>query len=306
MPLRLFLLAFVLLVTGAAAQPAPKFVQLYARDPSDLTAVDYVIDRQDGHDIRLVIYTPKAAGVFPAILEIHGGGWHERQVENDRVMAERLAERGFIVALVDYRLSIEAHYPAALWDCKTGVRYLRAHARELRLDPARIGAMGGSAGGHLVGLLGTTNDVPHFEGSGPYRDQSSAVQAVIVMAAPMDVDRASKPKTAQTTIDFFGCTESENPEIYREASPLFHVGASTPPLIFIEGEKDSVKIGRREMQDKLTSLGVETALYTLKDAPHPFWMSDPWVDQVVEIAAGFFHRHLDPVKPDASPTAGAH
>ncbi len=75
--------------------------------------------------------------------------------------------------------------------------------------------------------------------------------------------------------------------------------AGVPPTIFIEGEKDTVKIGRAEMQDKLRALGIETATHTLKDAPHPFWMSQPWLDETVEIAAAFFKKHLG--EPAARP-----
>jgi pectinesterase len=100
---------------------------------------------------------PEKAGVYPAILDIHGGGWSSRQVENDKPMMERLAVRGFVTALIAYRLSSEAKYPAALSDCKSAVRYLRANAAKFKLDPERIGVMGGSAGGHLTGLLAMTN-----------------------------------------------------------------------------------------------------------------------------------------------------
>ena len=79
----------------------------------------------------------------------------------------------------------------------------------------------------------------------------------------------------------------------RERVTVFaHVRAGVPPTIFIEGEKDTLKIGRVEMMEKLKALGIETAIHTLKDAPHPFWMSDPWCAQVVEIADAFFKKHL--------------
>ena len=68
--------------------------------------------------------------------------------------------------------------------------------------------------------------------------------------------------------------------------------AGVPPTIFIEGERDSVKVGRAEMMENLKALGIETAVYTLKNAPHPFWMSEPWCGETVEIAATFFKKHL--------------
>jgi pectinesterase len=207
-------------------------------------------------------------------------------------MIERIAARGFVTGIVAYRLSTEARYPAAIHDCKAAVRYLRAHAADLKIDPDRIGVMGGSAGGHLTGLLAMTVGKPEFEGDGPNRDQSSAVKAAIVMAATQDLVAANREKTSEGAVAFFGATAAEKPDLYAQASPITHVRAGVPPTLFIEGEKDTLKIGRAEMQEKLRALGIETGLHTLKDAPHPFWMSNPWCDETVEIAASFFKKHL--------------
>jgi acetyl esterase/lipase len=244
------------------------------------------------HNVELYVYVPDKAGVWPCILDIHGGGWKARQVENDKPMMERLAQRGFVTALVSYRLSGEAKYPAAINDCKAALRTLRAHAAELKIDPDRIGCMGGSAGGHLSGLTAMTNGLKEFEGNGPSKNFSSDVKACIVMAAQMDLVGPNKEKTGEGSIAFFGGSYQERPLVYSQASPLTHVRAGVPPTIFIEGEKDTAKPGRPEMQAKLKALGVETELYTLKGAPHPYWMSQPWLDETVDIAAAFFKKHL--------------
>ncbi len=213
-------------------------------------------------------------------------------------MLERLAARGFVTALVSYRLSGEAKYPAALHDAKAAVRYLRANAARLKIDPQRIGVMGGSAGGHLSGLLAMTSGKPEFEGPGGNSEQSSAVQACIVMAATQDLAAANRTTTNESALAFFGASAAENPTLYEQASPITHVRAGVPPTIFIEGEKDTLKIGREEMQAKLRALGIETALHTLKNAPHPFWMSEPWLGETVEIAGAFFKKHLgEPASP---------
>lgn len=133
---------------------------------------------------------------------------------------------------------------------------------------------------------------PEFEGDGPNRDQSSAVKAAIVMAATQDLVAANKEKTGEGSVAFFGATAAEKPDLYAQASPITHVRAGVPPTISIEGEKDGLKIGRAEVQEKLRALGIETGLHTLKGAPHPFWMSNPWCDQTVEIASAFFKKHL--------------
>lgn len=284
--------------TAATLAPAtPKWKKVLPQTPPGVVMSEETVAEYPEHNVTLVIYTPEKPGRYPAILDIHGGGWKARQVEADRPMMERLAARGFVTALVSYRLSGEAKYPAALDDSKAAVRYLRANAARLKIDPARIGVMGGSAGGHLSGLLAMTSGLPDFEGEGPNKNQSSAVQACIVMAATQDLIASNKDKTGEGAVAFFGASFAEKPEIYREASPITHVRSGVPPTIFIEGEKDTLKVGRAEMQEKLRALGIETALHTLKGAPHPFWMSEPWVSETVEIATAFFKKHLGEPTP---------
>lgn len=276
----------------AAKDAAPKWKKLAPQTPAGFTLKTLEVAKYPEHSVELLVYVPDANGVWPCVLDIHGGGWKQRQIESDKPMMERLAQRGFVTALVTYRLSTEAKYPAALHDCKAALRCLRAHAAELKIDPKRIGCMGGSAGGHLSGLTAMTSGLKEFEGDGPFADQSSAVQAAIVMAATQDLVKAYSGKPSEGVVAFLGGTGAEKPEVYRAASPITHVRAGVPPTIFIEGEKDTAKIGRPEMMAKLKEFGIETAVHTLKDAPHPFWMSDPWCAETVEIAAAFFKKHL--------------
>lgn len=241
--------------------------------------------------VLLNVYVPKKEGNYPAILLIHGGGWQKRQIEADKPLAERLAARGYVVAQVAYRLSSDAKYPAALHDCKSALRFMRANAAKYRIDPSRIGVMGGSAGGHLSGLVGMTGGVKELEGSDGNPDQPTTVKACVVMAATMDLLEANKNKNSEGHVLFFGPI-SENRPLYAQASPIEYVSKKSPPTFFIEGEKDTLKIGRAEMQDKLRSAGVPTDLITLKSAPHPFWMSQPWLDETVKAAADWFDKYL--------------
>lgn len=283
---------FATTVASAVAATPPKWQKLNPQTPAGFTLKTLTVADYPEHKVELYVYVPDKEGAWPCILDIHGGGWKARQVEADKPMMERLAQRGFVTALVSYRLSTEAKYPAALNDCKAALRCLRAHASELKLDPKRIGVMGGSAGGHLSGLTAMTSGKAEFEGDGPFKDSSSAVQACIVMAATQDLVASFKGKKGEGAVLFFGGSYEEKPDVYAAASPITHVRAGVPPTIFIEGEKDTLKIGRAEMMDKLKALGIETAVHTLKDAPHPFWMSDPWCAETVEIADAFFKKWL--------------
>lgn len=291
--LRLTALAFTFALTlGASAQTAPKWTKALPNLPDTIALHENVPCSKIGdYVVPLNVYVPKAPGTYPAILLIHGGGWQKRQIDADKPLAERLAARGYVVAQVAYRLSTEAKYPAALHDCKAALRFLRANAQEYKLDPKRIGVMGGSAGGHLSGLVGLTGGLKALEGTGGNPEQSTEIKACVVMASTMDLIAANKDKNSEGHITFFGPI-SENRDVYVEASPITHVSKNSPPTFFIEGEKDTLKIGRAEMQEKLRADGVPTELITLKDAPHPFWMSQPWLDETVKAAGDWFDKYL--------------
>jgi len=279
-------------LTATAQDSPPKWKLLKPATPDGFEMKEVVVATYPEDVVKMTVYVPKKPGSYPCILDIHGGGWAKRQVESDKPMMERLAQRGYVTAIIAYRLSSTSKYPAALHDCKSAIRTLRANAKEWHIDPDRIGCMGGSAGGHLSGLVAMTSGLKQFEGDGPHQDQSSSVKAAIVMAATQDMYAANKDKNSEATLAFFGTTAAENEALYREASPIHHVRPGVPPTIYIEGEKDTLKVGRAEMMEKLQALGIETAVHTLKHAPHPFWMSDPWCAETVEIADAFFKKHL--------------
>jgi pectinesterase len=111
------------------------------------------------------------------------------------------------------------------------------------------------------------------------------------MAASMDLITPNEKTNGEGYILFLGPI-SEKRDLYVEASPLTHAGKNSPPTLFIEGEKDTLKIGRSEMQEKLKAAGVPTELITLKDAPHPYWMSQPWLDQTAEAMGKWFDLYL--------------
>lgn len=288
-----FLLLFGLAAMAcASAQDKPKWVLVKPALPETVTLHENIeCSHPENFSVLLNVYVPKKAGTHPAILLIHGGGWQKRQIEADKPMAERLAARGYVVAQVAYRLSTDAKYPAALHDCKAALRFLRANAGTYQIDAKRIGVMGGSAGGHLSGLVGMTGDAKALEGEGGHPGQPTTIKACVVMAATMDLIEANKDKNSESHVLFFGPIADQRP-LYVEASPIAHVGKNSPPTLFIEGEKDTLKIGRAEMQDKLRTAGVPTELVTLKDAPHPFWMSQPWLDETVKAAGDWFDKYL--------------
>ena len=135
----------------------------------------------DGITLELDLYRPEGNDVCPAVIIVHGGGWVAGDRTMERSLARHLAARGYVAATVSYRLGEPGRFPNAILDLRTAVRWLRAHAGEFHLQPNRIGAIGGSAGGMLVTFLGATNGEPAYDPRTP--EGAGSVQAVVNLAA---------------------------------------------------------------------------------------------------------------------------
>ena len=204
---------------------------------------------------------------------------------------------GYAVASINYRLSHEAIFPAQIHDCKGAVRWLRAHAGEYGLDPARVGAWGDSAGGHLVALLGTSGDVAELEGTvGGNGEQSSRVQAVCdwfgptdmlqIGGFPSDIDH-NGPDSPEARL--FGGPIHEKRDLVTQANPITYIRADAPPFLIVHGDRDPiVPLHQSELlADALRAAGVPVRLITVAGAGHGF--DDPlyW-----RKAAEFFNEIL--------------
>src|ERR1041385_8228798 len=143
---------------------------------SILVQNDIEFANPDDQHLLLDMASPKdGKGPFPAILCIHGGGFRAGDRHGYDGLIKKLAERGYVAVTVEYRLSPKFQFPAAVYDVKAAVRWLRANAKKYRIDPNRIGVTGGSAGGHLAQFLGVTMGIKEFEGNDGNPDQSSGV-----------------------------------------------------------------------------------------------------------------------------------
>jgi acetyl esterase/lipase len=195
-----------------------------------------------GEELQLDLYAPKdASGPLPAVLIFHGGGWSSGSREQMRPLAAVLASQGYVAATVDYRLAPRHKFPAQIQDAKCSVRWLRANAQRYQIDSERMGALGFSAGAHLVLLLGLTQDKDGMEGEEGNPEQSSRIQAVINIAGPADLARPEWPDSTRRLIyDFLGGTREQIPGTYRAASPLAYIHRGAPPVLTIHGTADPV------------------------------------------------------------------
>lgn len=263
--------------------------------PATLKAeFDLVYGKTPEQELKLDIYRPKSDAVLPACVLVHGGGWIGGDKERFRALGFALAEKGYVVANVEYRLAGAAKYPAAVQDCSLAVRWVRANATRFGLDPKRIGAWGGSAGGHLVGLLAAAPE--HFL-TPEMKDASAAVQATCIMAGPTDLTNATfveslrKAKEKSNSYTWFGKLYDDAPDLYRDASPLTHFTKTTGPILFLTGDLDNPARDEAAIE-KLKSLGVPTKQTILQDAKHGCWMQKPWFEQCVAAVDEWFKEHL--------------
>lgn len=259
------------------------------------------VDEKHRRRLSLDLYKPaEHEGKLPAIVLYFGGGWQNGRPGLFAALAQGLAQKGYVTIVPNYRLSGEAPFPAPVHDCKAAVRWARANAKRFRIDPDHIAVMGGSAGGHLAGFVAATNGMEEFEGQGDHRDQSSQVQAAIVMAGPMNLsDPVVAERVAQALasgkgspyVDFLGgATPDKNPEVYRKASPLTHLGQSMPPALFIDGEKDRPKLRYPEFWEKMDELGIKHEFVLMPKGPHPFWVYEAWFKPTVDATDKFLRE----------------
>jgi acetyl esterase/lipase len=196
--------------------------------------------REGDIPLLLDIYRPKNVTTpRPAIVFIHGGGWVKGSRKDYTIYAQQFAEWGYVAATISYRFSDVAKFPGCVSDSKCAIRWLRANAERLGINPAQIAAAGGSGGAYLAMMLGYTSDVATFEGTGGNPGESSAIQAVVDLYGPTDFT-APVAQEHRSVVGLMGVSYAEAPERYREASPLHHLDASDPPTFIIQGTLDSV------------------------------------------------------------------
>ncbi|MDV6030523.1 MAG: sulfatase-like hydrolase/transferase [Phycisphaera sp. RhM] len=261
--------------------------------------LDVTYARYGDRTLEMDIYRPKGDwGALPAVVCIHGGGWANGNRTSHRKIAQALAARGYVAATISYRLSGEAPFPAAIHDCKAAVRFLRAHAKAYGIDPAKIGAIGLSAGGHLTALLATSAGNEALEGQGGNPTFSSAIQAAVPMGAQTDL-LSQRTREISATADrgtiwrqFFDGAAEDQPETYRLASPLQHLDKTDPPCWFITGETDDPSTHADEFRKRMGELDIPSRLTVIKDAPHPFLGKQAWFDEAIDAADAFFRKRL--------------
>jgi len=257
-------------------------------------------------------------GRAPAAVYVHGGSWISGNYDSGgfliNTIGPELAAQGLVVVSVDYRLGPKARWPDQIVDVKCAIRYLRANATELNIDPTEIGAWGQSAGGHLVALLGTAGPSAGWD-VGAYPDESSKVQAVVDMAGPSDLltmgNQGDSLLVAETFVKLLGPVPHKMVGAdLRAASPVTYVAPGDPPFLLMHSTDDEIVYPQQsnELSWDLGGNGVPHQLLIVEGGGHEFDNpgEQPTEAGITRAVAEFFVRTLAFREPiNNSTTAGS-
>ena len=249
----------------------------------------------NGTELHLDIFEPPDRGsqTRPAILLIHGGGWTSFDKSTMHRLGQFFAESGFVAVAVDYRLfnvkDPVNRWPVQLDDVQRAVRWVRANAGKYGVNPEQMGAFGHSAGAQLASLLGLEDT---RDNSDPALSKySSRVQAVVDASGPTDFITDRDPDGDAFLTAFLGGDFATHPELWREASPVFHVAKGGAAFLILHGTKDqNVPISQaQELYDKLKAAKVKASLLKFDDG-HTFETAEARRQLAIESRDFFFQQ----------------
>ena len=222
----------------------------------------------NGKSLQLDIYKAKnLAQPAPLLVFIHGGGWKSGQREDYKSYLNPFAQKGYITATVSYRLLPDSVYPACVEDIADAVQWLFNHSENYGYDPDRVVLIGGSAGAHLALLTayGWTKNGTGINSS----ENKHKIKAVVDIYGPTDLT-TEYARNQSVVTNFLGHTYSENPTVFKRASPIFYLDKNVSPTMIFHVTSDQIVPYSQSdlLKTKLDSLGVPVVYYKLPLWPH--------------------------------------
>lgn len=212
-----------------------------------------------------------------AVVLVHGGGWISGSKENQHYMAQQLAANGYVAMTINYRLADVAKYPGAIIDIENAVKYLKDNKKKYNINTSKTVVLGASAGAQLATLVGVKKENK--------------------IAAIINVDGITsfihpEAEEGQYAAYWLGSWKKDNPDVWKEASPLEYVGKHTPPTLFINSSQPRFHAGRDQMISVLNDHKIYSEVHEIKDSPHSFWLVQPWFDETLSITVNFLDKLL--------------
>ena len=248
-----------------------------------------------GRDLKCDIFTPPGnPNRAPAILLLHGGGWSGGDRSQLRGYGILLGRLGYVCVASEYRLSGEETWPAQIHDSKAALRWMRANAGRLGIDPARIAVSGNSAGAHLSLMVAGTPNVPEFEGVGGNAGVDTSVAASVAIYAPVQLGGPAAPSEAVSALMGANPTAAA----LTGASPVSHARSTFPPTLLIHGNGDVVVPSEASLQmyRALQAAGAPAELHIYAGEPHAFDAAPAFGRQCAAVMDLFLQRYLGEVK----------
>lgn len=230
-----------------------------------------------------------------AVIMIHGGGWRTGSRSQHYPLAESLAHLGYVCFTPEYRLSTEALFPAAVYDIKAAIRWVRANASTYDIDTSKIVIAGFSAGGELAAFMATTGNMPLFEGCNGNKSISTHVNALIDIDGTLSFVNAESGEGndsngVSAATYWFGYPKKGNEVLWEAASPLSYVNAQTPPTLFLNSSLSRMHAGRQDYINVLNSNHIYSEVHEFKDSPHSFCLFSPWFEPTLKYIDNFLKK----------------
>ncbi len=254
---------------------------------------------RNNRNLRMDIFIPnrETHKKHAAVLLVHGGGWRSGDKANLVPLAQQLAEKGYVCASVEQRLSLEAQYPAAVYDLNEAIRFLKHNANLYSIDTTKIAVLGASSGATMASLMATTGNTNKFQDTTTiYPNHTAEVHAlinidgVVTFVTPEETGRTEEEGLKRPGTWFLGATYISNPDLWEEASALNYAGKHTPPCLFINSSHTRFGFGRDTLFSVLDKYGIYHEHYTLENSPHAFWLLNPWFQPTVEYTQNFLDK----------------
>jgi acetyl esterase/lipase len=294
-------LTMAALATTSSATSAPATARgaLRALTAGEQTTVTYC-----NHQQARITEPPAAGGPAPVAVYVHGGSWVSGNYDTGGFLIDQigpdLASKGFVVVSVNYRLGPGVPWPAQIEDVKCAIRFIRANARALNVNPTEIGTWGQSAGGHLASLLGTAGPSAGWDG-GAYPHVSSKVEAVVDMAGPSDLQTlgvqgdSSLVKASFVSLLRRKAAHNVNTAM-KAASPVTYAAPGDPPFLILHSDNDRIVYPQqsKELSWDLEANHVPNTLVIVSGAGHEFNQAGGSPDQgaITTLVVDFFIAHL--------------
>lgn len=245
-----------------------------------------VYNQEKNRALHLDAFINKRDKLNPAVIMIHGGGWKSGNKNQMHTLGEEIALKGYTSFAIEYRLSLEAKFPQAIFDVKNAIKFIKDNAKRFRVDPNKIAILGCSSGGQMAALIGTTNGDLTLEDTLNKSKSAAKVNAIINIDGILAFKHPESEEGEMASFWLNG-TYEENPANWKKASALTHTNNNTPPILFINSSLDRFHAGRADMIAILNQNNIYNEVKTIQNSPHSFWFFNPWFEETVKCTTQF-------------------